>query len=712
MEARRARLGLLAIGALALAARALPWRDVFADDGTVVLAMWDSAYHARRAFWSFANFPALLHFDSYLAYPAGARVPMPPLYDWALAAVARALASDEPGFARVAAWWSPFFAAATLLPIHAAGRAVAGRGVGLAAAALFAVLPASVAVSSLGDADHHAVAAFLGAGFAALALSAARSERLLRLGVGLALVRAALATSWSGSLLPLGLGDATLALVALVAGRPALLRVQGGSALAAAALAALGVAWSGTPEGDAWSALTLSWLHVAWLVLVAAAALALAALERRRPLATAAGRVARGAALAAGVAAAGLAAAPLREALEPAFAFLAGRDVWAPANVEQRSLFATGATALFGYYAWLLPLTPLVALARAREQRVRAACLGLALPLAALGVLALAQARFANDFAPLGCVAFALGLDALRGALARVLPSRAALALAALAGAALLWPAATGYGLPRLERALLGSGPPELGPASLVRFARRVREVTPETSGYLDAARPEYGVLCKPSHGHAIVWEAHRPTSANGFGPYLDAERYEAVLAFYRATSEARAVEIARALEARYAITWDHDRLASGRFAHFLHRLDGTLGAGWRHAEHFRLIDEGPQGGVPLFTSFPRGAPRGVIPYKLFERVEGVRVEARPGPGGALHAALDLVTPGGRRFTWRAAARAGADGVARLRLPYATDGATPTKAAGPYRIEVGGRSSSLSLAEAQVLAGDALVVAP
>src|SRR5262249_17317491 len=88
---------------------------------------------------------------------------------------------------------------------------------------------------------------------------------------------------------------------------------------------------------------------------------------------------ARAAALGA-LALATLAAVPaFRTALAPAAAFLAREDRWGSANVEQRPLFrwlargpvARGrpATALYGGFAWLIPLAPLAALAAARDPR-------------------------------------------------------------------------------------------------------------------------------------------------------------------------------------------------------------------------------------------------------------------------------------------------------------------------------------------------------
>lgn len=716
----RVRLLLLGIAGLALALRAVGAGDVFPGGGDVVLSIWDSAYHARRAFFSFEAFPALLTFDGYMSYPDGAVVPMPPLYDWALGGVARLLASSEMGFARVAAWWSPAWGVLAVLPCYAMGRALGGRGAGLVAAALLAVLPAGAFTSGVGDVDHHAAAALLAASFASLSVSLALPDLSRRdalgLGVALASCRAALLLTWSGSLLPLAVGEAALLASGLAAGSPRRLAVQAASALAAALLVAPWVALAPEPPGGPLTPTTLSWLHVAALAAAAAVASAMAVIEQRRPLGSAWARVLRGAGIAGVVGIPVLAVPALRAALAPGVAFLLGEDPWAPTNAEQKTLFASGgARQLFGYFAYAIPVAALAVLARARDPRLRAAALGLALWTAALAVLALSQVRFANEFAPFGAVAFALGLAELHAALARRLPAVAAGAVATALAGLLLWPAITEFHAPGFARAgaLLSGDAEETGPHSLTRFARAIREVTPETSGYLDElGHPEYGVLCKPSHGHVIQWVARRATSANGFGPYLDPEKYETVLEFFRTGSESRAYAIARELGARYVMTYAHEGLVAGRLAGLLHRLDGSTVDGTRHAGHFRLVAEGPPGGVPLWSAFPRGAPDSVVPYKLFEVVEGARIEARLDPAALLAAALTLVTPEGRRFLWRGVAAADALGVASLRVPYATEASTPVRASGVYRVVAGGRVRSLAVSERDVREGRTLALFP
>ena len=79
---------LLAACGVGLLLRSLEFHTVFPENGDVLLGLDDAQFHARRALFSFVNFPAVLDFDWYLAFPDGAPAPVPPFFDWATAGVA------------------------------------------------------------------------------------------------------------------------------------------------------------------------------------------------------------------------------------------------------------------------------------------------------------------------------------------------------------------------------------------------------------------------------------------------------------------------------------------------------------------------------------------------------------------------------------------------------------------------------------------------
>jgi len=718
-------LGLVACAAAALAVRALSAPSIFPGEGRVRLGVYDAAYHARRAFYGFANFPAVLGFDPYIAWPDGSPVPWPPGYDFALAGVARLFGRSEEAFASVAAWSSPVLAALTVWPVHAIGAHLGGRGVGLGAAALYAALPASSLASRVGDPDHHALVALLAAAWLASSLAETRGIRSPRgfHGAGHAALIASMLLSWNGSLLYVGLGEGTRLFVAsVVAGSADRLRAQARSALAATLVVAPVVAVSAVPFGGWLSSLSLSWLHVLVLGALALLASLLATLEARRPETRALQRGLRTAALAGLLGFGCLAAPPLRDALLRGVGFLGETDVWAV--VEQRPLFDPSPTSLphspterFGWFVFLLPLTPLLVSARLRGAPAQSLVV-FGVWSSVLALLALQQVRFANDLAAPASALFAWTLAGAANTATARLGGRgfAGGALAVAAGAVLLWPAVDGVHRPALRTARVHWARRDaprtvaLPPTeSLWRFSEIVRAATPETSGFLDAdLRPEYGLLVDPSIGHALLWGARRPVAANNFGPYLEGAKLGMVRAFFEARSEEEGVEIARRLSTPFVVTADRADLAPGRLVHRLHRLDGSAGETRGHLGRFRLVTEGPRGGRSLALFFPRGRPRDGVPYKLFEVVEGALLEVGGAPGDRIAAQVEVATPIGRRFQFRAEAAVGENGVAGLRLPYANEAHHPARTLGPWRIESGERTWTLEVPEEAVRKGATL----
>jgi dolichyl-diphosphooligosaccharide--protein glycosyltransferase len=733
MTRRAAAVALLVL--LALGLRSLGAPNVFSPDGSIDLRGADSAYHARRALFSFVNFPAVLEWDPYLAYPDGAAVPMPPLYDWAVAGLARLVGDDEAGFERVAAWVSPVASALTVVPVYVAGRLLGGSGLGLGAALLFSVLPVSARTSGVGDLDHNASVALLGAVWLAASLTiasrdvAARPRALAAALAGLA--RAALLLSWSGSLLYLVLGEGALWLAALVEGRRGMLRAQAAGAGLAALLVTPWLLVADPRAAPGFSTTNLSWFHVATLAAVAAVCAAQWALQPRLAVAS----FARRALLGLGIALSGaglllLAFPDMRAALVPALSFLSKTDTWGQRNMEQQPIFFGSlagwrgplgvAHRNYGLLAYAIPLAALAALARARAPAVRGAAVCLACWCGVLGALAMVQVRFGSDFGPSASVGFALLLGAAGRGLHRVLPALPARAIALGLGVALLWPGLSITHLARLRPAVAfivergGADADEqlYGARSLVRFAREVRRATPETSGFLDVdGRPEYGILCTPSLGHTLHYMARRATPANNFGPYLDAPKYLAVLRFYQSRSEATALEIADELGVRYVVTHPRRDAGTARFADRLHRWDGSGRRGEPASERLRLVTEGPRGGVIQSDWFePDVPPGGRVPYKLFERVEGALLEVSGPPGAPVEAQLELATPLGRRLRYRARGTLGSDGRLRLRVPYATEPRAPVRALGPYQLRVGGAPTEVRVSEEAVLRGSVLRV--
>jgi asparagine N-glycosylation enzyme membrane subunit Stt3 len=718
--------------ALLLRSLAAPW--VFID-GDVMLDPWDGAYHVRRAFYSFINFPSILYFDAYLRFPDGAPVPFPPLYDWGVAAVARFLGDSEAVFTKVVAWVSPTFAMLTVLPVYALGRRVRGWQVGLIASALFAVFPASSMNTGIGDLDHHAAVAFLLVLLIACgaALLEATAQNHIHRSLLLAMVRAALILSWTGSLLYVAVGEASLLLGGLFVGRKQLFLSQALGLGVSALIVAPWVYAAGSPIGGPFSSTEMSWLHVTALLAAALVWAGLWAWQRQSKAGALVDQFKRAGFLVASVGIVGFLIPPVRNAITPGIAFVAKADTWAPLNAEQAPLFswmqsgpAFGADfslTMFGMFSFAIPLLPIIVAWPLLRSDRRALHIALFCWAAVLSVLGLMQIRFCNDLAPIASVGFALAIDRTRAIIASKSNRAVSIAAAVLGTFVLLWPVLQFHSarMPLFSAYMSGERPNfdaslYNGDSALVRFAELIREVTPETSGYLEAGiEPEYSVMSLPSHGHVIHYASRRPTPANNFGPYLDAEKFEIVNAAYNASSEAKVVELLDSVRARYWMTSEAFWLREGSFVHFLHRRDGVQQSGFKGAENLRLVAESLPGTRASFTAFPGGMPEGITPYKLWERVEGALLLVQTNAAERVRVELDVVTNTGRPFRYVAATRADIEGVARLRVPYSTENRAQgtgaiTHAASAYTVVSAHHRVSVSVAEPQVLQGATIFV--
>ncbi len=717
----RAWLALAGVTLLALLVRARSAVYVFANAGEVVLRSDDTQYHARRAAYSLEHYPDALSWDPYLAFPAGGHVPWPPLWDFLLASVAGVFGGTDASLDRVLAWSAAVVASLTVIPVYWAARSLAGSGTGLGAALLFAFLPASLMVSSVGSADHHAVVGLEGACLLACGAHALRARvpahRRAAL-IGIVLARTALVLSWQGSILYLGVEALAFIGVAAMLGRTTALTGHAIGLLATAAAVSPFAAGIGAEGGPVWSILELSRLHVLLLCAGAATGLGVAGWERMRPASDGSRRLLRlgVTGLAVGILALLIGGVPPQ--LATAFAYTGKTEPWIAHNFENVPLFSGGSSAvarrLFDRLVFCVPLVPVAFALRARSLKTRGPAIFLGLWSAVFAVLALSNARYANDFAAV-CV---VGVALLLGEIARVVSAATPLrrlpraAIAVGIGAALL--AATlsriVTGLPQLFEAAAGDGSMRYGPATFHRDAHRfavaIRQATPAPSDPYDVdQRPSYGLLSFPTLGSLLVRVAERPVTATGFGPYVGRDAFEATDRFYALTSEAQGVALARRLGARYVVTSQEGRPRPTTLLYRLHMEDGGAVEGRPALAHFRLITEAPERGLAL--GFLSGtAPRQTqSPYKLFELVEGAVLEVRGKPGARLTARLGVETPTGRRFVYRTETFADAEGVARLRLPYATHTDAPTAPLGPYRLGYAGETRRLALSDQDVVSG-------
>jgi len=710
-------------------ARVFPPDGVLPSDGWIVLGTDDSYFHARRALYSFENFPAVLEFDRYLAYPRGAAQPSPPLHDWLIAGTARLFGDDLRTFELVAAWISPVFGALLSLSAFWIAGSLAGARTGLLASWLVAVLPAGALITSLGNCDHHATVALLVSFWIAASLRELRVSgmRLFVHGLLHAAIVTALVLTWSGSLLYLAIGEGSrLAAIALCRPRPQRFFAMAGSNLLAAAVISSWLLQSAPPLGGPLTSQTLSWLHPIALLSLGVLTAALGALERFWPAERPTTRLGRAVLIGSCVALPSLALPEIRDALAAGLGFVGKGGVWAETNPEQLPLFhgepaavAASATTRFGYLAYAIPLIPLLVARLGFRARVesRAPWLLAFLWMLSLCALSLSQIRYATDFAVLAAVGFALLLSEVHRQLTRGIGRRLSLALTTVFGLVVLSPAYFHFA-PRISRATAYLFDAEAVDSSArlsvtwtkYAFARMVGEATPETTGFLDETQiPEYGVLVPPNLGHRFAYVARRPVPANNLGPYLDRDLYQRAQSFYETRQPDAALDLLEALQTRYFVT-SLEQLRRGTFAAAVHLSDaGSARARNRSSDgRIRLVAEGPPNGKPFRTLGPRGDGMEVPAHKLFEVVEGAVFVAEAEPNARASAELRLATPLGRT-AYRVSGRADASGRLQLRVPYPSevpDAEQPmVHALGRWRVELGDERYEATVTEIDVREG-------
>ncbi len=729
---------LFGVMLFALGVRALGFEQVFTDEG-VVFAPADATYHMRRAFYTFANFPTPLLHDPYLNFPGGVNVPWPPLFDFLVGGAARLFAEDQAGFERVGAWASSVFGALTVVPIYFIARRVTTAGVGLFAGLLFSLFPMCVKYGRVGNPDHHTAVALVGSCLLLLCTHLVRPDlsdrRIASLVPAMVGARLAMFLIWHGNLLYIAFFEATILLAAAITRRSAITRAEALSTILTAALLLPVVeAFLPVPIGGAYSSISLSRLHIVVMIGASLVAACHGLLNARRPESGFGARMVAMAGASTVFVAFLLAFPPTRDGLFPALQFLTMQDGAGLSTLEQLPLFSIldrdpvhSPQQPWAYFAYLIPLAPFAFPILVRDPKLRPSAHVLAGWTAGFAILAITQRRYGNDLAPAAAVAFAIGLVELPRLLLAAFAIKSpgarigAALCSALIAVGLFSPALRTYEIPRLRSGLAAlrgeAASPTVGmdllSKDIAHFARKVRDATPDTAGFLDQDQvPGYGIVARANLGHVLHYHARRATATDPMWSYIGPDNWARSLAFFRTTDEAKAIAIARLLQGRYVVTADSEpkNTVPGR----LHHRDGRPGDFGPRLERFRLITESAPGRVSFGMLFDNEIDledgRSQVAYKLFELVKGARLEIEAAPGTRVSAALTIEAPSGRHFTYVASGIAEDDGFARLRVPYSTASATPIHANGPYRIAAGDRLVRTHVNEADVLEGRRIAV--
>jgi dolichyl-diphosphooligosaccharide--protein glycosyltransferase len=586
MWARAAAVGLILAG---LWARCANFRTVLPEPGRVELLPSDSHYYARFARMQLRAFPRYQAFDPYVNHPDGARIILPPLHALSVAALVGALGEERTELA--AALTGPVLSLLELCALAVLAVRVLGRGPGLAALALFALLPVTVDAGALGNADHHLHEAFLAAAvalaFTALSREPTRRRAVLAgllLGLGrflapaafmfipCAAVAGALTVRSAAALATTGAAAALLLLAgALLFGQPGSLEYEALSAfhpLLAVACFSAAAAWAGRRSGDP------RWR---WL-----------------------GAVSVGAAV------------PLVVQVGRALGHLGRADPMLALVTESEPLIRDPrwALQLLGVALPALPAAVYLAIRSAIRERTSAALPALALVLP-LAMATAAQARFSPALAGAASVLLPIAARALR--------PRVAMALGALAGFGLLFSL-----VPR---------PKEEMPAD-IRLVRPtllwMRDHLPPASSdpYRPDHRPSYGVIATFLVGHTLPFWAERPAVATLFSQakvHVAGNRRAADV--LGAGDEEEAFRLAVATGARYVLATPSERILWHEGADLSRTLLGRLLEHPEASGHFRLIHDSAE---------QRLRPEGGSYARLFEVVPGARLEGRGPPPPAV----------------------------------------------------------------------------
>ncbi|MFN8176380.1 MAG: hypothetical protein U0167_00475 [bacterium] len=716
----------------------------------------DTMYQLRRVNRAFTE--GLAESDPYLNYPEGSPIPWPPYYTalaWAWAAPgapADAEARHDWVERRVASL-PHVLGVATSLVVAAGGIALAGPWAGLVAGTSHALSAASIATSRSGNGDHHALIALLaaaalvltGRAFRPSALADARGSARRGAVVG-ALCGFALGV-WAASVLFIVPIQVALGWLII---RHAQRRLPGlpafGAALHATALLVLlpAVLVSPWKAEHPWMVVNLAWTHPLWLALGGLVFVPLLRGKRRSLLRFYPALVLVALVLLTLV----LASLPVGPVagIREGVAWLRRDDVFMSVVGESKGLIGPSGfrpIAVLGAGIFVLPLA-WAASAWLALRRDRFELLPWAISLPFFAMQSARQARFSDLLAiPMAVViAWAIvaawespPLAALRERAAALGPARAPSAAALLLGATFLAHA----GIVRTTWAARLRDPSAPGvpqpPADVVamELARWIRAHTP--------APPDYAVLAPWTWGHVIEWVAERPTIATNFGTFVGEESFRDSARFLVAEDPKAGEEILARRRVRYLLvtSWLPDQ--SG---HLLRAADPSaptrflevdpggrpiIQPAWFRTLGARLLFDGGtlRGdgsiGEPLdflrlvcasAESDPRYAmrrtptPMGVV----WERVPGAIVEAFGAPGDTLSLAVAVRYAAARHeLTWIRTAVAGPDGLARLRVPYATEAPNGDGVAdGPAAWRLGKTAGQLRIPEAAVLSGGVLRV--
>jgi asparagine N-glycosylation enzyme membrane subunit Stt3 len=680
----------------------------------------DSHYHMRRLERALMDKGRVQVRDPLLAFPeyegqGGAPIPWPGMYTRVLHTVLVPWALGDP-VARAryverqvaSAPW--ILGGLTSLLVALAAGYLGGTRAALLAGLYHAFCFASVRYSRLGNGDHHAFVSFLQLGWLMLAARGMETSGLVRVrrsrAYGLlagALAGLALA-SWVASLLLIG----TVELALLWR----MLRVKSN---AVAGLGAFGVAFhlsaalvilpdvAASPWGAS-EIINLSWFHVVFLGVGAMACVPLCLVKPGHEDQGAGLRLYPRALIAfLGLAGLVMAWGPIGDSLVEGMRWATGSSSFMGRIHESQPLgwgSIGGWEPLTRWLGWGVVLLPWAWWHGAR--RTKGDLLPYLLAVLLYLLLALFQRRFAEGLA----APMAVLLGVWLAHLTRSLPQRRLPHVLLALAVALPLVSHPGTVSSTLSRSSAGARFPQ---TLSVERERGLRGLCAWLGTH---GTDEEAVLAQWDLGHMIEWGAARPTVATNFGSYLGRDGFLDPWRFLAAASDEDAEALCKERRVRHV-------LLGSDWMRNLDTMTRVLADDprWGFSEDClvaRLLpcaygDEVPGRPHPGFlrlVAFGEPLSDGKSAGWIWEAVPGAVLEVSGSAGHVLRARVRRNFNGQQtQFVWMGEALVGADGLARLRVPWSTEDEESGEAAAPLRWTMGQRKGVAEVTLQAVLSG-------
>jgi dolichyl-diphosphooligosaccharide--protein glycosyltransferase len=696
----------------------------------------DPYYNARRIWLTALHYPRLLEYDSYVNFPTGAHINIPPGFHYLLATICRTLLGQAPTLyeaGRVSVIVTPLLGLLTVGTAALAGLRWFGPRTALLSAFFSAINPFMLQTSRVGRVDYHMLEPF----FLILifylferAYSSGRTNKALFCGLAVTLsfffvpVANIFPFVFIGFVFLKGTIDMFRRRfdekMAETSGKTLLWALIFSLPLSMTTHFARTGSFAVEPVSLFQPTMLLCAFIVNAVFHKTASTIVRKGVSLRISVLPALGLAALAAAL--------VQVPPVKEALM----FLVKGDPIASSIRESQSIIVYGVGDFIKEVPSLVVVLGLVILVVYRAKReFNFLPLLIAYLLIATTVLGIIQLRLFHLLVPVYGIALSNLLDKGVGFASGKMKKRLSSGMLAAAPIVLAFAVLSGINYPalrsfaRFEREYISPGMKSL--SMVFDSLLWLRENTPKTA-YLTnpSKKPQYGVMASWVYGHYIVFYAKRPNIANPIS--FGGTHREGILNVSRFFSEKRedsAVSLCRKLGVRYILVDEQDLethmdylgilgdgaplSSDGYFSTMgsrLYYLNGSAmniqGVDVEALGNFRLVYESKHDMAGLKVNLDRK----LSASKVFEFVKGVKIHGKTAPNSAVSAKSPILTNRGRQFQYHMITRSDANGYYEFYLPYSNTGNPyETGAEGPYSISSAGKSVEATISEDEILAG-------